>query len=157
MKFDLQQIEGLGSIMATDEEIAAVLGCSLSTIDKRKQSDPEFLRALEKGKATGRLSLRRQQWSAARGQPASGAQSAIPGNPTMMIWLGKQWLDQRDKRDVVTREDHQEFQESYLRAGSELIRAVRRGDDLDQAMKRFVVGVRGDDTNERDKTPSDIN
>ena len=41
---------------------------------------------LERGKAIGRAKLRRLQW-----------QSAIAGSDTMLIWLGKNGLGQRDK------------------------------------------------------------
>jgi hypothetical protein len=88
LEFDLRQVEQLGAIMCTDEEIAGVLGCNVDTIRERKK-EPEFSGALEKGRAAGKASLRRMQWAAAKG-----------GNPTMLIWLGKQWLGQRDKQDV---------------------------------------------------------
>lgn len=42
----------------------------------------------------GKMSLRRAQWQAAEG-----------GNVTMQIWLGKQWLDQKEKNEVAITSD----------------------------------------------------
>jgi len=89
VEFDLTQIEGLGSIMATHEEIASVMGCSVSTVQDRMKGDEDFSMAYKKGQAGGKLSLRRAQ------QQAVGR-----GNITMMIWLGKQWLGQKDQVTV---------------------------------------------------------
>lgn len=88
--FDSDVIEGLATIQCTDEEIAAVLGCSVDTLARRKVDDPEFANALARGKARGRQTLRRSQWQAATGPNP---------NPAMMIWLGKQLLGQRDQID----------------------------------------------------------
>lgn len=86
IEFDLEQVERLGLLQCTDNEIAAFFGCSRDTIANRKASDADFLDALEKGKDKGKISLRRAQW-----------QSATNGNITMQIWLGKQYLGQADR------------------------------------------------------------
>lgn len=85
-EIDLAAIERLASIQCTDEEIAAVLGVSTDTIGRRKLDDPEFAKALFDGRSKGRATLRRLQW-----------QRANAGSDTMMIWLGKQTLGQRDR------------------------------------------------------------
>lgn len=77
---DAEQVELLASIHCTNEEIAIALGCSPDTLTRR------FADALKKGKAEGKASLRRKQWELAQA-----------GNPTMLIWLGKQLLEQKDK------------------------------------------------------------
>ena len=73
-------VDRLASIHCTVDEVAAVLGVSRDTIDRR------FRDRIDAGKAKGRASLRREQWKAAEG-----------GNPAMLIWLGKQYLGQVDK------------------------------------------------------------
>jgi hypothetical protein len=78
-------VEDLGRIQSTQSELAAVLGCHLDTVKDRLKNDPEFSAACEKGLENGKSSLRRIQWKAALG-----------GNTTMQIWLGKQYLQQRD-------------------------------------------------------------
>jgi len=85
LTFDLHLVEDLGKIQSTHAELAAVLGCHLETVRDRLKHDPEFLAAYEKGLENGKSSLRRIQWKA-----------ALAGNTTMQIWLGKQYLGQRD-------------------------------------------------------------
>lgn len=89
IEFDLKQIQGLAQIQCTDEEMAAVIGCSVDTLARRKLDDPAFMEALQRGKGTGRAALRRLQWQRANG-----------GSDTMLIWLGKQLLGQRDKESL---------------------------------------------------------
>jgi len=86
IEIDYKQVEQLAAMQCTDEEIAAVLGVERSSISKRKKADKEFFTAYKKGKERGKASLRRMQFKAAEG-----------GNATMLIWLGKQYLDQSDK------------------------------------------------------------
>src|SRR4030042_2129406 len=83
--FDLRLVEDLGKIQSTHSELAAVLGCHLDTVKDRLKHDPEFSAAYQKGLEHGKSSLRRIQWKAALG-----------GNTTMQIWLGKQYLGQRE-------------------------------------------------------------
>ena len=52
----------------------------------------EFRRAYEKGFGRLKIPLRRQQ-----------IETAKKGNVSMLIWLGKQLLDQSDKRVIVRR------------------------------------------------------
>ena len=59
---DLAQVERLATIQCTDEEIAAVAGCSTDTLARRKRDDPAFVEVLERGKAIGRAKLRLLQW-----------------------------------------------------------------------------------------------
>ena len=84
-KIDYDTVEKLASIMCTQEEIASYLDISTRTLQK----DTEFLRIYKKGIDKGRMSVRRQQYKAAE-----------DGNTTMQIWLGKQYLGQRDKHDT---------------------------------------------------------
>lgn len=88
-KLDIEQVEKLAGIGCTDEEIAVVMGVCRATISNKKKQDKEFLDAIKKGREKMKASIRRMQMS-----------SAVGGNVTMMIWLGKQYLDQTDKRDI---------------------------------------------------------
>jgi hypothetical protein len=83
---DLAAVKQLAGMQCTDEEMAAVLGISHDTLNRRKQSDPAFVEAMQAGKAHGRSSIRRQQFA-----------TAMKGNVPMLIWLGKQYLGQREK------------------------------------------------------------
>ena len=90
MEFDLAEVEKLGMLGATEVEMAAWFNCGLRTIERRMaKKDGDFRRSYEKGFGRLKISLRRQQ-----------IESAKSGNVTMLIWLGKQLLDQADKREV---------------------------------------------------------
>ena len=94
LTFDLRLVEDLGKIQSTHSELAAVLGVSVDTVARRLQDDVEFCGAYKKGLENGRSSLRRIQWKAALG-----------GNTAMQIWLGKQYLNQREPRHEIELND----------------------------------------------------
>jgi hypothetical protein len=83
-KIDPKQVEELAAIQCSYAEMAAVLDCNPSTLQRR------FAQAIEKGRERGKSSLKRAQWNKA----------VNDGNPTMLIWLGKQHLGQSDKTQV---------------------------------------------------------
>lgn len=82
VKIDYDTVKNLAKICCTQEEIASVLGCSVKTLQRRRQ----FNKAYQDGLNDARASLRRLQW-----------RSAANGNITMQIFLGKNLLGQRDK------------------------------------------------------------
>ena len=86
----LKTVSGLGSIMATTQECAAVLGVSEPTFFKFLKDNPEANAALEAAQGQRKVSLRRSQIALAE-----------KGNLGALIWLGKQYLGQRDKSDVA--------------------------------------------------------
>jgi hypothetical protein len=59
VEFNLVELEKLGAMLATDEEIAHWFGVSVKTIQRRKRSNAEFRKALERGRAKGKISVRR--------------------------------------------------------------------------------------------------
>ena len=79
-QIDYNAVEKLASIMCTQKEIASFLGCDERTL----QRDEEFCRVYKKGQETGKMSLRRYQFKLAE------------KNTAMAIFLGKQYLGQRD-------------------------------------------------------------
>lgn len=84
----LKQLRGLGQIQATVREGAAFFGVSLVTFEKFLD-EPGVREAFEEGKGNGRISLRRKQFQLAE------------KNAAMAIWLGKQYLEQRDRHEVT--------------------------------------------------------
>jgi hypothetical protein len=84
-KIDLQELEKLSALQATDVEIAAWFEVSPRTIERRRKN-PRFGEIMERGKAKGRLSLRRLQ-----------LRLAERGSTAMAIFLGKQILGQADR------------------------------------------------------------
>lgn len=88
---DYKQLTALSALQCTDQEMATVLGISIATFERRKKDDAVFQEAYEAGKAQGKVSLRRRQY-----------RQAEDGNTTMLIWLGKQYLKQTDKADMLS-------------------------------------------------------
>ena len=80
----IEQLRALGGIQATVEECAAVLRVSLRTLQNFFLMHEDAKLAHEDGKLTGLMSLRRKQFSMA------------DKNASMAIWLGKQYLGQRE-------------------------------------------------------------
>jgi len=85
------EVDKLCEIQATAEEIAVWFKCSPDTLSRacRAEKGKGFAEYLAEKRGRGKVSLRRKQFNL-----------ALRGNVTMLIWLGKQWLDQSDKREV---------------------------------------------------------
>lgn len=69
-------------------DIATELGISVRTLSRYRAVNPYIDKAYQKGLARMRRSLRSKQYEV-----------AMKGNVTMLIWLGKNELDQADKKD----------------------------------------------------------
>ena len=93
-ELDTKLIERLSSIFCTNEEIDSVVECHADTLADN------FSEYLKKGRSRGKMSLRRMQW-----------EKAQTGNTTMLIWLGKQMLGQKDR--LETSEEAQPLPWSY--------------------------------------------
>ena len=83
-KIDYDMVEKLAGIQCTQQEIASFLGCSVDTL----QRDETFCGIYKKGMDSGKMSLRRIQYKLAE------------KNTAMAIFLGKQYLGQRDNIEV---------------------------------------------------------
>lgn len=90
-----EMVENLASILCTDEEIASILGVTVETLQNKDNCDT-FLELKKKGKNKGTSSIRRKQFEA-----------AMKGNVTMLIWLGRNYLNQSENipedNDEVTK------------------------------------------------------
>jgi hypothetical protein len=72
-------------LQCTDQEIASFFNVSVRTIERRRNK-PAFAEAMDRGRARGKLSLRRSLWSL-----------AVKGNPAANIFLSKNLLGYRDE------------------------------------------------------------
>lgn len=81
IQIDYDTVRKLSNIQCTQEEIASFLGVSVRTL----QRDEEFCRTYKIGQDNGKMSLRRMQFKLAE------------KNSAMAIWLGKQYLGQKEK------------------------------------------------------------
>ena len=83
-EIDYNIVEKLANIQCTQEEIASFLNIHVRTL----QRDEEFCRVYKKGIENGKMSLRRYQYKLAE------------KNTAMAIFLGKQYLGQKDIIEV---------------------------------------------------------
>src|SRR6266702_427874 len=84
-KIDLAELERLSAMQCTDEEVAAWFGVTTRTIERRRRN-AKFAEVMNRGKAKGRISVRRMQMKLLE-----------QGNATMGVWLGKNILNQVDE------------------------------------------------------------
>ena len=82
---DLAELEKLCGLQCTDEEIGAWFNVTTRTIERRRKVK-KFADVMNRGKAKGRISVRRQQMKLLEA-----------GNATMGVWLGKNILGQVDE------------------------------------------------------------
>lgn len=87
----LKEFVKLCGLQCTLEEISGWFECSPDTVQRWCESELalKFSDAFERYSKRGHASLRRKQW-----------QVGLSGNVTMLIWLGKQYLKQKDKSDA---------------------------------------------------------
>lgn len=112
IEIDAEQVEKLASRFWKVPEIAAFFCCSESTINHR------FAENLIKGRESGKGKLRDAQLAA-----------AFKGSAAMLIWLGKQYLEQSEKMSV----EHSEIWKGQL----EIIDPVQK-EELSGRVAKFL-------------------
>lgn len=87
-----KQFESLCEIQCTEEEICSVLDVTDKTLNKwcNETYSKNFSEIFNEKRLGGKASLRRNQWNLSK------------TNPTIAIWLGKQYLGQKDKQEIDT-------------------------------------------------------
>ncbi len=88
IEIDWKEFDKLCGLQCTLEEIAGWYNCCVDTIENRVKEEHSitFSEYFKQKRSSGKISLRRKQY-----------ETAMSGNPTMLIWLGKQYLKQTDK------------------------------------------------------------
>lgn len=82
-EIDIECLRTAVEIQCSWEEIEALTGASRKTLEKH------YSQVIAEARCHGRKSLRKKQYDI-----------AIAGNVQMLIWLGKQYLDQKDRSQV---------------------------------------------------------
>lgn len=116
---DYALVEKLAQIHCTQAEIAEIVGVTTKTL----QRDTEFCRIYKKGLHAGKMSLRRKQWQAAEN-----------GNTTMLIWLGKQYLEQKEDAELnqLKKDEQQLRREEFEMEKEKLLLEIEKAKlDLD--------------------------
>lgn len=89
IEIDPEQVRALARLGCTWDEIAGVLKIARTTLVVRMK-EKKFRDAYDQGVAEGDVSLRRAQYD-----------SAMKGKTGMLVWLGKNRLQQVDKVETV--------------------------------------------------------
>jgi len=89
---EIDQIKALASCGCTNDEIVAVI--ALSTPISKTSLVRSFGAVIKKGRDSRNARLRHAQFK-----------QAMAGNVTMQIWLGKQYLGQKDKSEFSSPDD----------------------------------------------------
>lgn len=94
-KIDKEQFEKLCGLQCTIEEFCCYFDCDDKTLNSwcKQTYKCSFSEIFKIKRGTGKISLRRKQFEV-----------AMSGNPTMLIWLGRNHLNQTDKIDVTYEE-----------------------------------------------------
>lgn len=96
---DENELEKLAMMQCTVEEIAHFFNCSKDTIERR------FAAIIEKGRAVGRMSMKRQLFSKVQ-----------KGDLGAMVWWGKNYAGMSDKveqRQTVTVQQEIEYKTAW--------------------------------------------
>lgn len=106
IEIDKTNFESLCKMQCTLEEIAGFFNCSKDTIERwcERTYEDGFADTYKKYSQNGKISLRRLQFKL--------AERSTP----MAIWLGKQYLNQRDRISnyVETDEESKELLKAYM-------------------------------------------
>jgi len=86
-------VEMLAKYMCTEEEIASELGTTCDTLHNRN-NNAIFSECIKRGQHHGKVSLRRTQFKLAEKHAG------------MAIFLGKQYLDQKDEPERAPADEH---------------------------------------------------
>jgi AraC-like DNA-binding protein len=88
---DAEQFRKLCGLQCTLSEISSYFECSEDTVERwcKRTFKMSFESLFDKYSGPARISLRRKQYAVAMG-----------GDRTMLIWLGKQYLNQKDKEEM---------------------------------------------------------
>lgn len=99
-EIDKQKFETLCAIFCTEEEIANIFDCSIDTVNNwcKRTYKATFSEVYKKKSSTGKMSLRRMQYKAAEA-----------GNVSMLIWLGKQYLGQKEQQETTISDSNISF------------------------------------------------
>ncbi len=118
VEINLEDLERLLAMQATDKEIADWFGVTKQAISARKKSDPDFKAAYDRGRNKGKASLRRLMWEKAQGREGEIMRDdnnqicfddkgkvmwrvpPFPPDTTMQIFLSKNLLGFADKQET---------------------------------------------------------
>lgn len=120
VQIDWDAVDKLLQIQCTGKEIASLLNVGYSTLERscKKDNKKNFEDYSQEKRAAGLPSLRRRQWT-----------KAMDGDSTMLIWLGKQYLEQTDKKQTdLTSSDGSMTPKAAVELTDEQLARIASGD-----------------------------
>ena len=116
-EIDQKQFENLCGLQCTLEEICGWFGVTDKTLDGwcKRTYHASFSEVFKQKRGAGKISLRRSQWRLAE------------KNANMAIWLGKQYLGQKDQVEASLAVD------------------TARDDSLSESLRELADGLASDD------------
>lgn len=139
IEFNYDMFEKLCALQCTKSEIASFFECSEDTVDRRVKEvyGCTWLEAFKRFREKGNISLRRMQWKQAE------------RSTSMLIWLGKQFLNQTDKVIHIQENEFERLSdEDLLRAEKELIEEKEK-------QGKLIIDVKSARTPTTDKASQD--
>ena len=117
IEIDWKEFDKLCGLQCSLEEIAGWYNCSVDTIENRVKEvhSVTFSEYFKQKRASGKISLRRKQYEA-----------AMSGNTALLIWLGKQYLNQSDKVHQTTEEVTKQDTQDLVAKAEAIIQEIRQ-------------------------------
>ena len=118
IQWDEKEAAIFGRFRATYKTMSDYYGCSERTIKRLMTNDDDdgneskFCHHYKNGLSSGQMKLSEAQWKAAQ-----------EGNATMLIWLGKQYLGQKDRQEISL-DDKRENEPDYSALSEESLREI---------------------------------
>lgn len=123
-EIDVKLFENLCSIMCTLDEIAGFFDCSEDTIERwcKRTYKESFAEVYKKKSAKGKMSLRRYQFRLAEKSAA------------MAIFLGKNYLGQRDSVEIEDKESLSKLDEilNNMKTAADAVKPKQTEDDTNE-------------------------
>lgn len=125
---DVDAVESCARVGATAEEISAYLGREPTFLADKMLQNEQLKLAFERGRSAFKMDLRRWQYDKAQ------------NNSQLLIWLGKQFLEQSEKINMKTSSDEKTEQELIER---ELLAQIGENSALREELERIICGIGG--------------
>lgn len=117
IEIDWKEFDKLCGLQCSLEEIAGWFNCSIDTIENRVKEvhGVTFSEYFKQKRSTGKISLRRKQYEA-----------AMAGNTALLIWLGKQYLNQSEKVHQTVEDVSKQDTVDLVAKAKELLGEIRQ-------------------------------
>lgn len=106
-EIDWKKLDTLCGILCNEQEIAAILDMSIQALNEKikEEKGKTFFEYYQEKSSDGKMSIRRKQFSVAMGlaeviEDGEVKRKGVKPDTTMLIFLGKQYLGQKDQVSV---------------------------------------------------------